>query len=307
MPSIEVVLAEEIVPPDSDIVFTISFDATSGSAAHVFDLAADLIRSLQGIDDVLIQSIDAKIETMLVLEDLQKSSVRVFLRTVLAKVDDDALKSLDWKQQVGRYLVKGKYAAIRWLDGEAPNKGEHQMSDLTEEIARLAQESDVRHLPDYPRPNPTRFAQALDRLQETKAKFGENEELTITLGKDQYRVDLSQTWLPSDFSTATEDEKKLSNEQDMYLIIKKPDFLGTAQWQFKHGKTIINATIEHDDWMDRFKSGDFPLRPGDALHVRMRLDYTYNPKGDLIDTKMRIVHVFEVRQAPPGTPDLFKE
>ena len=141
------------MPPDSEIVFTISFDATSGSAAHVFDLAADLIRSLQGIDDVLIQSIDAKIETMLVLEDLQKSSVRVFLRTVLAKVDDDALKSLDWKQQVGRYLVKGKYAAIRWLDGEAPNKGEHQLSDLTEEIARLAQESDVRHLPDYPRPN----------------------------------------------------------------------------------------------------------------------------------------------------------
>ena len=96
MPSIEVVLAEDIVPPDSDIVITISFAATSGSAAHVFDLAADLIRSLQGIDDVLVQSIDSKIETMLVLEDLQKSSVRVFLRTVLEKLDDDALKSLDW-------------------------------------------------------------------------------------------------------------------------------------------------------------------------------------------------------------------
>ena len=253
MPSIEVILEDNILPPDSDIVFTISFDAKSGSAAHVFDLAADLIRSLQGIDDVLVQSIDTKIETTLVLEDLQKSSIRVFLRTVLEKLDDDALKSLDWKQQVGRYLVKGKYAAIRWLDNEEPSKGLGQLSDLTEEIARLAQESDVRHLPDYPRPNPTRFAQALDKLQETKAKFGDNEQLTITLGKDQYTVDLSKTWLPSDFLKDSEDEKQLSNEQDMFLIIKKPDFLGTAMWQFKHGKMIINATIEHIEWMERLR------------------------------------------------------
>lgn len=302
----EIALSDDFLPPKSDIILKIDFDPRSDNAAHVFELAADLIRSLQAVDDVLIQSIDSKIETTMILEDLQKSSLKIFLRNVLNTLDDEALRELDWKKQVGQFLVKGKYAALRYLDGEAPKNGARQLSDLTDEIAKLAMESDVRHLPDYPRPNPTRFSQALDRVQEVKEKFGPNESLTITLGKDEYRVDLGKTWLPSDFIHSDEgEERQLSNEMDMILIIKKPDFLGSAQWQFKHGKSSINATIEHKEWLERFHSGEFPLCPGDALRVRLRSDYSYNEKGDLIDTKLKIVHVFEVEQGPKPQDDLF--
>lgn len=307
MPPTEISLVDEIVPPESDIVLKIDFDPRSNDVAHVFELAADLIRSLQAVDDVLIQSIDSKIETTMILEDLQKSSLKVFLRNVLSAVDDDALRDLDWKKQVGQFLVRGKYAALRYLDGDPPVGGERQLTDLTDEIARLAKESDVRHFPDYPRPNPTRFSQALDRVQEAKEKFGPNESLTITLGKSEYKVDVKKTWLPSDFTQGDgQEERQLSNEMDMILIIKKPDFLGSAQWQFKHGKTSGNATIEHQEWLDRFHSGEFPLRPGDALRVRLRSDYTYNEKGDLLDTRLKIVHVFEVKQGPGKQSDLFE-
>ncbi len=306
MPPAEVILGDEFVEPDADIVLKIDFRADEGSPARVFDLAADLIRALEGIDEVLVQSIGTKIETTFILENLQKSSIRVFLRTLLKSTDDDALKSLDWKKQVGSYLVRGKYAAIRWLDGDKPLEGTSSLSDLTLEIARLAHESDVRHLPDYPSPNPTRLAQALDQLQEVKGKFREKEGLTITLGKDRYVVDLEKTWMPSDYVDGGSEERQLSNEMEMILIIKKPDFLGTAQWQFKHGKNTINAPVEDEDWMADFRAGAFPLKPGDALRVRLRFDYTYSEKGDLLETKQQIVRVFGVEHAPTPTPDLFE-
>ena len=69
----------------------------------------------------------------MVLEDVEASSLRVFLKNTLSRVDDEALKTLDWKPVVGRYLVKAKYLALEFLDGKVP-VGDHSLSYLKEGI-----------------------------------------------------------------------------------------------------------------------------------------------------------------------------
>ena len=45
----------------------------------------------------------------MVLEEIETGSIKIWLGNQLNRVDDDALKKLDWKPLVGKYLVRAKY------------------------------------------------------------------------------------------------------------------------------------------------------------------------------------------------------
>ncbi|MFD0980557.1 hypothetical protein, partial [Tropicimonas aquimaris] len=205
----------------------------------------------------------------------------------------------------GSPLVKGKYAALKWLD--TPETDRESLPDLTDEIARLAKETDALQLPDYPAPKPSRLAQPLDRIQETKLRFLPDERLTITLGRDEYTADLTNTALPSDSLDDDGEDKELVSYQELFLIIRKPDFLGNAKWEFSHGKARLTARIEDPDWMEDFHARKHAIFPGDALRVRIRLEHQYDAKGNLTGAKQSIVKVFDVIPGPGPEDDLFEE
>lgn len=301
-----VTIGGDIMPPESDIQFTIDFHEGHGSAARVFDIASGIVRAFEDLDRVLTSTVDSHISTDLIIEDVEKSSLKVWLRNVLQSSDDQAIKELNWKKLVGKYLLDAKYIALEWLDQSIAADGTVPIEDLTEKIRTLAERTDVRHLPDYPPLNRARLAQPLDAIQRTKAKFEEGERLTITLGSSEYTVDLKSRWLPSEHLPEAQSEQELSNDIDMVLVIRKPDFLGNSQWQFRHGKASLSAPIHDEEWVDEFRRGVHPIKPGDALRVRVRFEYSYNMNGDLEDQKVSIIKVYSIIQSAPP-PRLFDD
>lgn len=290
------------VEPESDIEIKIDF-VEGGSSARVFDIAADLIRAFEDLDSVLLSSVDSQISTSLILEDVQKSSLKIFLRNLLRQADDEALKTLDWKPLVGQYLVKAKYIALQWLDRSIEEDEPAGIEDLTQTIGRLARDAEVRHLSTSTDVNPARLAQSLDEIQRTKEKFKPGEKLTITLDRSDYRVNLDATWLPSEHLQDVEAQQELSNTVDMLLVIRKPDLLGKSQWQFKHGKRSFSAPITDKEWLEEFHNGHHPLSPGDALRVRVKHTARYDEKGKLLEQLEEIVKVIAVIK--PEVPPTF--
>jgi hypothetical protein len=303
--SIRVWIGDGPVAADGDIELKIDFIEDEGSPARVFEIAAQIIRSFEDLDRALITSVDSTISTMLVLEDVEKSSLKVVLRNILKQLDDQALKDLDWKPLVGQYLVKAKQITVQWLDRKIADDDDAGIEDLTERLQLLATATDVRHIPDYPRLNSARIAQPLDEFQRAKAKLKPGEGLTITLDNQEYRVDIDAAWLPSEHMAEVKGDRVLSNDSDMLLVIKKPDFLGKSQWTFRHGKANLTAPIIDRDWLSEFHSGKHPLSPGDALMVRVRFEHVYSEKGDLIESEKKIIKVMEVIKNRGPHPDLF--
>ena len=66
-----------------------------------------LIESFEEIDKILVTSISSRIKPVLLLENIE-AGLRSWMAEILESVDDDAIKSLDWKKFVGSYLVKAK-------------------------------------------------------------------------------------------------------------------------------------------------------------------------------------------------------
>ncbi|MBY6115977.1 hypothetical protein KUW09_14405 [Mameliella alba] len=291
----------EMTDPNDVIVVKIDFNEATSSAARPFQIAADLINALEDIDATFAKTISSSIETTLIVEDLQKSSIKVFLRNILSHADDDALKTLDWKPIIGQYLVKAKYAAIRWLDEDSP-----KLNDLTEEVAKLVEDADEIHfLPSAPPPNKARLVQSLDKLQQVKSSFEQGEGLTITLGREEYHVNLEQKWKPSDVMDEVDGERDLVSTQEIILIVRKPDMLGGSQWQFRLGKQNLSAPIEDTAWLEEYHSRNISIMPGDALQVKLQTENKFSDAGELIDTKQAVIEVIDVIPSQTSQKGLF--
>lgn len=282
---------KEPVPPKADFGFEIDFQRGVGPASRVFAATHDFIRACEALDDELVQSIDSSIETVLVLEDIQAGSIKTWLRNSLSATEDDALKSLDWRPLVGKYLVRAKYAIIRWIDDDTTPRS---LPDLRREIQKIASETDVRHLLDYSAPSPTALVSAIRDFQAVKDRLLPGDRATLITGDGDIEFNLSVSIAIDDIEALAVARTIEVPPAEMILPVKKPDYLGDSKWELRHGKRNIGAKIEHTDWLRQFQKRQVDARPGDALRCMVKTEYLYGFDNELLTERYTVLEVLEV-------------
>lgn len=277
--------------PKADFGFEIDFQRGVGPASRVFTATRDFIRVCEALDDELVRSIDSSIETVLVLEDIESGSIKTWLRNALTATEDDALKTLDWKPLVGKYLVRAKYAVIRWIDDDSAPRS---LPDLRRELQQIAQETDVRHLPDYTPPSPGALIDAVKGFQGVKDSLLPGDKARLLSDDGSIPFDLTVTLNIEDIEALAVARSIEVPPAEMILPVKKPDYLGSSQWELRHGKRNIYARIEDLGWLGRFQNRQEDVRPGDALRCEVQIEYNYGFDNELISERFTVLKVLEV-------------
>jgi hypothetical protein len=92
----------------------------------------------------------------------------------------------------------------------------------------------------------------------------------------------------------------LTSTVEMILMIKKPDYLGQSQWEFRHGTHPITAKVLDVEWLEKFQSRQVDVRPGDSLRAMVQVVANYGYQNELVAEKYNIMQVKEVL---PGDPE----
>jgi hypothetical protein len=230
--------------PPADFAFEIDFKYGEGSPSRVFLAINDFIRGCEKLDSELAHTIDNNIETVLVLEDIEAGSIKVWLRNALRASEDDALKKLDWKPLVGKYLVRAKYVVLRWLDEEA-TVDKKSFLTLARDIQAIAAETDVKHLPDYQPPSPKALLEAARDFEAVKNQLSKGDRaFYVPKDGDRLELNLSVRWDIEDIEAMAVKETVTFPAAQMILPVKKPDYLGDSKWDLRHGRRSIAAKIE---------------------------------------------------------------
>jgi hypothetical protein len=85
-------------PPNADFSFRIAFKKGQGNPRRIFDAAGELIDGFGQLDEAVAGSVDIKLRPLMVLEDIKAGSIRVFLSTILKKIDDEGLRQGEIKK-----------------------------------------------------------------------------------------------------------------------------------------------------------------------------------------------------------------
>lgn len=276
-------------PPTGEFLLTIDFRKNAERPERVFQAADEMIRAFQHLDGALCESVDSRIEPVMLLEEIETGSLKVWLRNVLRAAEDDALKKLDWKPLIGKYLVRAKYAYIKWSNKENPDL---TLADLAKELRTIAAETDVKHLPDYAPPSIAELAQVSREIDQAKSRLIDGDGLTYSIGGEPpLRFDLDVRWEDEELEKFTIKETTTFSDMRMNLIVRRPDYLGASRWEFRHGRRSLSAKIADEDWLRRFHARRVDVRPGDALRCLVTTEHSYGHDGELIEEKITVTKV----------------
>jgi hypothetical protein len=88
--------------------------------------------------------------------------------------------------------------------------------------------------------------------------------------------------------------ERITNELEMILMVKKPDFLGDSMWDFRHEGKRIPAKVVDSEWLGNFHTGTIALRSGDALRAWVEIETNYGNDREVLATHYRVLKVLEV-------------
>lgn len=281
-------------PPETgDIEIRVEFERGTGDPTRVFRAMTGLIESAQSLDTHLALSIGATVRTSLVLQDVEATSLKAKLRTVVSSLPDEALKAGEVKKVIGHFLVAAKHKILDWC-GERDEIGNRdEVKQLQTDLHELAEASDVKLLPAYaPMELPTLLAD-IGAIREALSYLAANDEASFTSveGQSKYNPKLH-------VSEAIVQElvtrEKISSKGEKIIKIKKPDFLGNSKWEFKYAGRAIEAKMLDQAWLQRYQGNQQPLNPGDSLRVILSEEVSYGYDSEIVHIEYEVLEVLDV-------------
>lgn len=282
---------------NADFCITVDFERESESPSRVFRTMTGLIESFESLDRVLVESVDVNIRPVMLLEDIETGSLRAWLRAQLERVPDDAIGTLDWKRIVGQYLVRSKYALLNWTSGRARISNRREVLGLQQDLQQLAEETGVNAIPAYAPPEAKRLLTSMQGVSEALSHLRPHDKARLLTpdGEAPFNAEFA-------IEPATLDEiltkEVLSGQSTMILKVKKPDFLGESQWEFRHGRRSFQGKIVDLDWLQRFQARKVNVQPGDALRALVTVEVMYGHDGEAIGDRYVIDKVLDVIDLP---------
>ena len=282
---------------DGSFAVRVDFERNTGNPRRIFEAADRLIASFENIDTEFVTLIDPNIQSRLILSDVTSGSIRVWLAQKLEAVDEQAFKDLDWKKAVGPVALKARNKYIDWANQTGKEPSRELLIEAKDDLDALAASSEVRGLPGYGHTSVKKIADHLVDLSQAKAPLLSGDALFVESGDQSIRFNPSHV-LPPDFFEKVLIKESIPGENTMTLKVKKPDYLGHSQWEFKYGNAPILAKISHEDWLDDFQNRREVVRPGDSIRATVKVTTQYGFDNEIIDTKYEVIRVLKVDHAP---------
>ncbi len=283
----------------------IGFERGSREPARLFVAMAGMIDAFARLDSDLLGVFCGDVRTTLVLDDVQTGSLRSILRNVLELVDDDALKSGEWRRVVGHFLYRAKQAVLRWCNRGTEITDPDDVLALVKLINDLALETRFQALPHYKAFTPRQLVRSTRALQRATGVLLPSDQVTYTAGGDAIPVYPIATFSQEIVDLFLIPVPEI-RAQTCVLVIKKPDYLADSQWEFRRDNRVIKASIDDPDWLSSFRRRQFEIRPGDALRVNMESKTVFDEDGVASEASHRVLSVHGIVQGDPPLrqPDL---
>lgn len=275
----------------------IEFQRGAGDPTRVFRSMAGLIESVQRLDVHLAQMIGASVRTTLVLQDVEASSLKSRLRSIVETVPDEALQAGEVKKLIGHFLLKGKHKILDWCNERREISDRAVVKRLEGELHQLALETDIKQLPAYaPIGTPTLLADIV-AVNAALVPLENNDDATFKSndGASRYNPHLI---VSEDVIREIVTRERLSSTGERILKVKKPDYLGTSKWGFRYGNHMIEAKITDFAWLTRFQNNEEHVHPGDSLRVMLFEEVSYGYDNEVVHTEYEVNQVLGVIRGP---------
>ena len=291
---------------DVQFCLKVDFDKEADRPERVFEGIAGMIRSLQELDHTLISCVGGEIKPVLMLENVEAGSIKVWLRQKLEALPDSAIRDGEFKKIVGHFLVEAKYAAIKFLDEKKTIESRDELKQLEQRILDTAQGTEINQLGCYHPPKIEGLLESMKQISSVVKGMGPNDKMAFVDANGNALTISGDFDIPLNTMEDMITREVTSAESIMLLKVKQPDFLGEAQWKFKFGTKLIDAKILDEEWLRDYHSRKFVLQPGDSIRARIHCEVAYGYNNEPIRERYEVQKVIDILAAKELSPMIFE-
>lgn len=278
---------------ENEFIIKIEYEKSSERPERIFSAMSNIIEAFHEFDKCLALSFSVDVKPMLVLQDIESGSIRTKLASVLKGIDDDALKDLDWKKQIGKYLVKGKHKVIEFLEEKESITSIEPVKELEGQLLELAKETDIQVMPFYTAVPTQRFLESIAGLSHATNNLSENDQVTMISEEGEISIN-KKFYISSQVIEELLTKHIVNQQSEMILLVKKPDYLGYSMWDVQLGGKTVQAKILDVDWLNQFHNQDIDLRPGDSLRALVHIEIKYGDRNTIVGEHYTVLKVMEI-------------
>lgn len=275
----------------------LEFNKDTEDPSRLFRSFADLIDSIKDLDITIAKTINTSISSKIYLNDIEKGSLIGKLWNHLIINEDNRLEDVDntlTEEKINEFIDESRNKSIEFIENKKSEVDD--LIKLADNIDEIASEKGIKDTFNYAEPDILDLAKNLNEITEAVNKLIDEEKFVIKDSKQNIgeikkggeKIDIE------DVEKALTTEE-INNESIVYYKIRRPDFLGDSQWDFKFGNKTIKAKILDEVWLEGFQNGKNVVTPGDSLKVKISQSFKYNKNRYLISEKTEIIEVLAIK------------
>ncbi len=287
----------------ADFSIKIDFNKSSKKPSHIFSIMTDILDSFNTLDSAIINSIDSKIEPIIMLEDIEKGSILSRFKYLLEEIPDQAISDFEWKKVVGHFLLKAKYYVLDFINKRESITNIEEIKLLEEGIIELSENSQIKTINIPGNIDRNKLLLGISKISSAISRVEDKEQISYQTDEDEVVFNLSFNFNEEQIEDLLTAET-ITSVSEMILKIKKPDYLGDSKWEFRHRKQAINANITDSEWIAKFRNREITLKPGDSIRAKVEIEVKYDYDREVSVINYTITNILEVIYSKPINPNL---
>jgi hypothetical protein len=125
---------------ESVYMLWVEYPPQTPSPHRIFHAVASSIEAFENIDNHLLIGFHLEhAKSEVILETVEAGPFKTFLRSIVESLDDEALRTLDWKQLIGSYLVKAKHRLPQFLSDKPKIETKEQLIEVQHNLLEMAE------------------------------------------------------------------------------------------------------------------------------------------------------------------------
>lgn len=280
----------------------IEFERYTRDPGRVFRAADDMIRALGAMDDDLAAGFGIAIKTEPLLLDIQAGSLKTKIGTFIKDIPDEILAKGEVRPIIGHFLVRAKHEVLKALSPSPEPDFKILLPRVQLAIAHEARATGIDGL-GYTPPSTPVIAEHMRAAAHATQTLNAGDSMRYEAAGDTTFLEPSPN-LDDAAIDAAIIAQELTSTARMLLKVKRPDFLGDAQWDFRHGSNLIKAKITDTAWLDEFHARRVIVQPGDALEADVCVVGRYTADGELLRATHTVIRVVQIVRSDHGGPGL---
>jgi hypothetical protein len=282
---------------DNTFEITIDFTPGEGDPTRVFKAMSGLVDALTALDSHLATSFDVSLDASLVLDKVEAGSIKGIFRDVISGVPDEAIKDAEWKKILGHYLLRAKYALLKWLDETQKISHRDDVRVLEGELLLAAEETDLKRIPAYAPPRTELLLSDVHAIRESLDVLTESDTATYSHGGKSVKFN-RELEISNEIIRDILTKEVVKSSAKRIVKVKKPDYLGQSMWGLHYDGRAIDAKIADSDWLAKFQARQVYVRPGDSLRVFLYEEISYGYEGEIVHRYYEIEKVDGIIHPP---------